>query len=1031
MCIQRAEGSGKMPAIDRISKWKQKLLDLNKRNRLLNFRETKRSSLSITTPNCKDLFEWIVNKNKQVEFILKDPSINALNYDNEDNSNTASNVDFTLFGDFDYFLYGIFDKKKKTWVEKYGDSKAVYDAIGKYPTEIFSSTDDESGNRVETDYWYIEIVKNIDKMNFKLKDGQVLTNKPDKELLRTLKQIRQRAHTALEEQGVNVLYLAFGFLEWTEVDYSDVKIKSPIVLVPVSLTIDSMVDPYRLEMLDEDIVINPILQYKLATDFGIYLNELPDSDSWGISDYLEQLRTLGLPKGWEINEDVQLSLFSFLKLNMYKDMELYAPEMADHPIIKAISGDDSDLAPVPDDILNADTFDQDIKPIDAFQVIDADSSQQQAILAAKNGISFILQGPPGTGKSQTITNIIAECLASDKKVLFVSEKLAALEVVYRRLAEVELTDYCLELHSHKAKKKEVIEELGRTLIQPRTRVTNDIFEQFERLFDSRAKLNEYVVELHKERIPLKCSIYQVHGRMMELSSMPDLLFQIDNPSQWSITQLNKCGMAIRRLALAINKMGNEYNSNPWKGCHINSLSFDQRTDIQLHFQRLNSLINDLLEIVHGIEGDLALRTEHNLHSINKLYVILEIAEHSDMPPIEWFYFDDLPAVKEEAEKHALLTEQYKSKKALIDAEYNNDIYYFSESSLAELNQNIELVMQDFQECFVSEIRELIIQRAKILEHFSGLINILKELNRTSKTLTDLIGTNMLSTIKDVEHFLSLQKILMKPICPTKRWFSESSFGEVEVFIDKTQNLFNELTDLKKDVSLLYKNSIMDLDYMEFLKTFEADYNIDSIMMGFGHLSTESLSPIDKALEQREQIEDQLMKAIEFCRRFILLSQSISDAIGIQQPSTLSEAESLIRLCSLVIKNPKPLIDWFNSRNIAKLMEFSRECEEVYNEIRELEREILESFDKEIMQLDYNDVIARFRTEYNSFIKFFKPSYYKDIKSIRIYALDPKIKLSVNDYLGILHKLKLFNEKKQWLTNNESKMLNSFGSWFNG
>ena len=89
------------------------------------------------------------------------------------------------------------------------------------------------------------------------------------------------------------------------------------------------------------------------------------------------------------------------------------------------------------------------------------------MLATKRGISFVLQGPPGTGKSQTITNIIAECLASSKTVLFVSEKMAALDVVYRRLHEVGLTDFCLQLHSHKANKKDVVNELGRTLMHPK------------------------------------------------------------------------------------------------------------------------------------------------------------------------------------------------------------------------------------------------------------------------------------------------------------------------------------------------------------------------------------------------------------------------------------------------------------------------------------------------------------------------------------------------------------------------------------
>jgi len=97
--------------------------------------------------------------------------------------------------------------------------------------------------------------------------------------------------------------------------------------------------------------------------------------------------------------------------------------------------------------------------INQHNVVDADFSQTEAIEYAMMGKSFVLQGPPGTGKSQTITNIIAELIYSGKKVLFVSEKMAALEVVYNNLKKAKLSDFCLELHSYKANKKDFIDEL--------------------------------------------------------------------------------------------------------------------------------------------------------------------------------------------------------------------------------------------------------------------------------------------------------------------------------------------------------------------------------------------------------------------------------------------------------------------------------------------------------------------------------------------------------------------------------------------
>ncbi len=99
-------------------------------------------------------------------------------------------------------------------------------------------------------------------------------------------------------------------------------------------------------------------------------------------------------------------------------------------------------------------------------ILDCDSSQLEAIVAAKKGVSFVLDGPPGTGKSQTITNIIADALSAGKRVLFVSEKVAALDVVKRRLDDCGLGDFCLECHSSKANSRVVLEELKSCLELP-------------------------------------------------------------------------------------------------------------------------------------------------------------------------------------------------------------------------------------------------------------------------------------------------------------------------------------------------------------------------------------------------------------------------------------------------------------------------------------------------------------------------------------------------------------------------------------
>lgn len=248
----------------------------------------------------------------------------------------------------------------------------------------------------------------------------IVTNQPPKERQKTLRSIRDKARTALEEQGVNVLYLAFGFLKWYESEHSDQALYSPLILVPVTITWESITSPFILNLYEDDIVLNPTLAYKLENDFAIKLPEYNEDND--IEVYLSKIGNLISHSNWRVESETGLSLFSFLKINMYKDLDLHRDKIKANAVVRSLCGHSSCIDERVIEEINNYDHDANTIPTDIFQVVDADASQQDAILCAKRGVSFVLQGPPGTGKSQTITNIIAECLADGKKVLFVSEK---------------------------------------------------------------------------------------------------------------------------------------------------------------------------------------------------------------------------------------------------------------------------------------------------------------------------------------------------------------------------------------------------------------------------------------------------------------------------------------------------------------------------------------------------------------------------------------------------------------------------------
>jgi hypothetical protein len=289
------------------------------------------------------------------------------------------------------------------------------------------------------------------------------TNLEIEALEKRLLAIYRDAKIAEEDQGINILFLAIGFLRWYEDDKSDVLREAPLVLVPVSLTRDPRRSTFDLRVRDEDIATNQAIQERVRTDFGITLPDLPEDEEWRPSDYFAAVRDATAPKTrWSIDPNgVELGFYSFLLMIRDLDPAAWAERaILDHLLLRGLSeGFNDEPAAIADDA----DLDKLFEPADLIQVVDADSSQTIVIESVRMGRNLVVQGPPGTGKSQTITNIIASAVHDGKSVLFVAEKMAALNVVHARLRRVGLGPICLELHSRKTNKRLLLTELDETL----------------------------------------------------------------------------------------------------------------------------------------------------------------------------------------------------------------------------------------------------------------------------------------------------------------------------------------------------------------------------------------------------------------------------------------------------------------------------------------------------------------------------------------------------------------------------------------
>jgi very-short-patch-repair endonuclease len=345
------------------------------------------------------------------------------------------------------------------------------------------------------------------------------------ELDRRLVAMARSARESLQESGASTLWVALGLLRWYEADDAPVPRHAPLALYPVELRRTAAGDRYRLAArADEEPRWNDTLFEKLSADFGIAVAR-PDGDRDEL-DLAAAMAALGeaiarFPR-WAVVPEARLGIFSFAKFVMWTDLAARGDALLAAPVVRHLAEGSGAAFPAQPAFPEPATLDRTLPLGEQFAPLDCDASQLAAVVAAADGRSFVLQGPPGTGKSQTITNLITQALVAGKTVLFVAEKQAALEVVHRRLAKAGLGDFCLELHSHKAGKREVIAELARVLERvwrPNVPVAGDD----ARLAAVRDELNAYVAALHDPG-PAGISVHDALaalGRLRDAPALPD------------------------------------------------------------------------------------------------------------------------------------------------------------------------------------------------------------------------------------------------------------------------------------------------------------------------------------------------------------------------------------------------------------------------------------------------------------------------------------------------------------------------------
>ena len=466
-------------------------------------------------------------------------------------------------------------------------------------------------------------------------DRLLQTNLTKVELTKKLTYVHQQADTVFREQGYSVLYLALGFLEWAAIEHSNQFIKAPLILIPVELKRYKKVRTrFSLCWSGAEILPNISLDAKLR-DQGV---ELPDlktfEDKTAVDTYFDAVTdAVSHQDNWRVVPDIYLDFFSFTKFVMYKDLGSKKWTIGTHPLLAAVLGKSHQL--LENGEFSPEEVDQ-VPSSDFYHVMDADSSQIAVIEEVKKGRNLVVEGPPGTGKSQTIANIIAELLAAGKKVLFVSEKMAALEVVKERLDSVGLGDFCLELHSHKSNRKEVLEELERTCSAdpPKKTWQNQIFDQI----DVRKKsLNDYVNALHEPISQTQRSPFMLFG-IRETAQchfekvkrdMPRIMFA--NPTETTLDCWTTAKQSLEELA-TILPLVTPVSKNPWRGCKPDIVTPAYIADTNALIGTCINALNTLEKIIHDLADVCAIHIPKMLETLPQ--VLIGVSVVSKAIPVE-------------------------------------------------------------------------------------------------------------------------------------------------------------------------------------------------------------------------------------------------------------------------------------------------------------------------------------------------------------------------------------------------------------
>jgi len=732
------EAQNNNAALKALENLRLRLLDLTARNRLINFRHTKKGGLRIIDELPDQLAETLLAETEMRFLPVAEPTRDELVAAGYIEIDEAAGQEIRLLK----------DPTAEEWAKRLG-LESSYEV----PKPLTETTDGKHA------------------------DTAIQTLLYPYELEARLKNLMQTAESAIQEMGANILYLAFGFLEWFENSNDNSRI-APLFLVPVCLQ-KGRLNPktktyeYTVKYSGEDIIPNLSLMEKLRADFAMALPDLDENTNPEayFRDVLELIKE-NQPR-WRLRRFITLTLLNFSKLLMYLDLDPSRwPEGAsiiDHPVVMRFlagynaeqdeeEGSNGDLG------FGEEYFIDEMDDVHAkYPLIDdADSSQHSALIDAVDGKNLVIEGPPGTGKSQTITNLIAAAMAQGKRVLFVAEKLAALEVVRRRLDAARLGEFCLELHSHKSQKRKVLDEVEARLNKHgHYRMPRDIEVDITRYEELKTALKNYAERINR---PWKSTGKTLHEIFMAATRYreaigvnPDALhpegYDGGNLDVVAQRRMEDQVAAFRKIYQAVTRQLNgdsELRQHPWYGVRNAELQMFDIDRVQSALddwqQSLRKLNEERAQLAEGLNCE----RDKIADSLNEIALVLEDIER--LPSLKGDeLLDRLPVLRGEVldktQRYRKFFEDIQSLYAALAKKVGPDVLQdlsVIDGLLAGSEQLSRLVGQTV------ELGAL----AEAINRLTGIQNQLAELDEPLKEIQAAVGESAASQLLPTEAGLA-------------------------------------------------------------------------------------------------------------------------------------------------------------------------------------------------------------------------------------------------------------------------------------